>query len=473
LADDVLGLPITQLNNFTWRVNTTRRHEVHVRYSVNYTINRGIYAYIGSDYAVVDEAALLLHPSPTDRTGFYRVEMEQPSTWMFVSVGAAEQGQILESPIAELGTHIFAFGSFLVSTVSLGTATLKLALLASVVGESRTYEKLVCDLYDQFEDTIGKLRKPTVLVIIAPKALPIVGFCQGASLYVDSTADPSAISHELFHLWNGVAMYPASNDGIWFREGVTEYYAKVALFRLGINGLESRLDPFLYAFRGYNATIGTPYDVSLALAWGRYVDTGDWSFRNVVYEKGQLIAYLINRTISEKTEGDKNLDDLMRCMYQAFAHPQTASRRWFKLDDIKELLTHLTNSSWQDFFNKYILGSTALPIPEVEARARYVSSLPWRIEDLRSKVDSLSASSVFRWPVLSFLDSARNETTEASKDFFRHRYRQAEEHMSKASALVESAQWIERGMWVLIALALFLGFCLLWKRRRQVVRIYS
>lgn len=465
-SDILINLPINRLDNFTWRVSLAGYREVLVQYDVNYAVNRGINAYIGRDYAVIDEGALLLNPWPRRELEFYNVRLEQPSSWTFVSLGSSEYSRLFESLMMELGTHILAFGRFFVSSFSQGTMTVKLALLENLTATSLYYPKLIGNLHDQYERIAGKLSNPTILVIVAPRALNIVGFSHGRSLYVDSTEGPTALSHELFHLWNGQTMYPAGNDAIWFEEGVTEFYAKTSLYRLNMSNREEDRDLFLSSYRWYKSIISSSHDVALSLAWTRYVETGDWTFRDVVYEKGQLVAYLINETISEKTKGQKNLDDLMRYMYASFGYPQNKSRPWFTVGDIKDSLTYLTSSSWQDFFDKYVLGSALLPLPRISARENYVTSLRQSIEDLGLEVTHVPTMRIIKPLVAGFVTSAQYERTQAVNDYFDYRYRQAQEHVSKASAHIEAARWVERGILIMSFFAVAVGAYLFWRRRR-------
>jgi hypothetical protein len=162
------------------------------------------------------------------------------------------------------------------------------------------------------------------------------------------------IAHEVFHGWVGGFIWDGQetkyDDGLWFREGVTQYYgdrgAGESLYMLWMQG---------HLQHYQTSIVGTKYDIPLTDMPQTALDTGDSQYRLNVYWKGALVAYLMDKTLVKQ---GLNLDVFLRHMYYTYGW----SRQSFVTGEAIEALNELTGSDWSGFFDRYIYGTELLPL---------------------------------------------------------------------------------------------------------------
>jgi predicted metalloprotease with PDZ domain len=118
------------------------------------------------------------------------------------------------------------------------------------------------------------------------------------------------LAHELFHEWNGHAITLAQPKELayWFSEGFTDFYARRLLFRAG------RLDEEAY-LASWNQKLAVQAANPARHAPAERVQEAFWSERDVgevPYQRGDLIALLVDHAIRVRSGGARSLDDLMR-----------------------------------------------------------------------------------------------------------------------------------------------------------------
>lgn len=163
------------------------------------------------------------------------------------------------------------------------------------------------------------------------------------------------IGHGVFHAWLGNCIEHASshvdpaNPEHWSLDGFTSYYGDRA------GGVTVYRQWMQLHWQRYQAIIGTPYDVPI-LEMGRYAqETGDYAYDLNVYEKGALIAYMIDDRLTKK---GRNLNSLMRSMYRDYC----LTRQRYTTEDVLAALEAVSGQEWEDFFNSYIYGTEVLPL---------------------------------------------------------------------------------------------------------------
>ncbi len=139
-------------------------------------------------------------------------------------------------------------------------------------------------------------------------------------------------SHEYFHSWNVKRIKPqrfedyqlrgeVHTELLWFFEGITSYYDELVLVRSGVIELEQYLDMLAKNItrymRGKGRSRQTVAESSFD-AWTKFYKQDENAVNSIVsyYVKGGLIAMLLDFKIRECTDKEKNLDDLMRLIWQ-------------------------------------------------------------------------------------------------------------------------------------------------------------
>ena len=120
------------------------------------------------------------------------------------------------------------------------------------------------------------------------------------------------LSHELFHNWNGdrVSMKEPERLVYWFSEGFTDFFSLRALARAGLMTAAEYADAF-------NETLRSFYGNPKREAPNAAIAAGFWSdseIQKLPYQRGAVVAALVDREIRRVSAGRRNLDDLMRVL---------------------------------------------------------------------------------------------------------------------------------------------------------------
>ncbi len=135
----------------------------------------------------------------------------------------------------------------------------------------------------------------------------------GSSLgaaYEGGMSIPWLLAHEMFHDWNGHAIRLAQPEraGYWFSEGFTDFYARRLLQRAGLLSLEDHARSWNEKFSAYatNPERNSPASRIQEAFWS------DRDVGNLPYQRGDLVALLVDEAIRRRSGGAQSLDDLVR-----------------------------------------------------------------------------------------------------------------------------------------------------------------
>jgi predicted metalloprotease with PDZ domain len=166
-----------------------------------------------------------------------------------------------------------------------------------------------------------------------------------------------AMLHELFHLWNGNAIIPSTQEE-WFKEGVTDYMTVKYLYTLDLFDEKNFLKAMENTYRKY----------ILARLMDRMADRPAISVRDAgnekaknrlrVYGGGSLIAMMLDVELRERTGRAKGIENLLRSMYNEFG--KTEKR--YTLDDIIRLSSSIAGSDMRWFFDRYVIGKETFDV---------------------------------------------------------------------------------------------------------------
>ena len=143
------------------------------------------------------------------------------------------------------------------------------------------------------------------------------------------------VSHELFHAWNVKRLRPVElgpfdyerevhTESLWVAEGVTSYYDPLLVRRAGLATREEYLEELSKEIAALETRPGR-YEQSAAEAsfdaWVKAYRPNENSPNSTVsyYNKGALIAFLLDAEIRRLTNGAKSLDHAMRLAYERFS----------------------------------------------------------------------------------------------------------------------------------------------------------
>jgi predicted metalloprotease with PDZ domain len=182
----------------------------------------------------------------------------------------------------------------------------------------------------------------------------------------------SLTAHEFFHAWNVKRIRPHSMEPIdfahphvtpslWFAEGVTSTYAQFIRLSAGLMGeteFLAHLTRLVNTYEARPAKLLQSAEESSIEAWlERYAAYGRADRSVSYYLKGELIGYLLDLVIRQRTDSRRSLDDVMRALNQRYA------QRGLFFDDtatLEQLAEEVTGSDLSAEFDALV--RSAAPI---------------------------------------------------------------------------------------------------------------
>ena len=178
------------------------------------------------------------------------------------------------------------------------------------------------------------------------------------------------IAHEYFHVWNvkrirpielGPFDYTQENYTtlLWVMEGFTDYYDQLLLQRSELFTTDEYLSRILGQINIVENRPGNKVqsvaDASYD-AWIKYYRSNENSRNTQVsyYSKGHVLAILLDLQIMHNTNGEKNLDDVMRLLWNKY---YLEEGRGFTAAEMKAALEEVAGQSLDDFYAKYVNGT--------------------------------------------------------------------------------------------------------------------
>ena len=188
----------------------------------------------------------------------------------------------------------------------------------------------------------------------------------------------SITAHEIFHTWNVKRLRPSDmvpyrydvpqpTTLLWVSEGITDYYADLALVRSGIVDSTTFLNLTLEKIVEVAAVPPVALEDASVSTWIQPTD----GTATIYYPKGSLAGLLLDILIRDATENRASLDDVMRRLYQrAFK----AGKGFTDADWWQTAAEVSGRRDLVDFSTRYINGREPFPYQRIAALAgiRYV-----------------------------------------------------------------------------------------------------
>jgi predicted metalloprotease with PDZ domain len=182
----------------------------------------------------------------------------------------------------------------------------------------------------------------------------------------------SLVSHEFFHLWNvkrirpdalGPFDYTQENytKNLWVAEGITDYYADLALRRAGLISENEFLSAWARSIQSLQSTPGRlvqSVEESSFDSWIKFYRQDENSVNSQIsyYDKGAILGLLLDLEIRKRSNGAKSLDDVMRYLYAEF---YKKDRNYAPLD-FQKACELMAGSSLEDFSKRFVRGTEEL-----------------------------------------------------------------------------------------------------------------
>ena len=350
-ATDASGAPIriqkTRKNR--WRLTAKGARHVRLNYRL-YANEMSVRTnFVDEEIAVLNGAATFITLVPSRVARAHEVQLLLPQTWSksFSGMGPGAQDNsyvapdydtLVDSPILAGNPSVDEFRvsgktHYLVTFRERGlwSRTQPAQDLAKVVAATaRFWGSIPFDRYYFFNvlgAPVSALEHRNSTVINAPRES---GQARDGYVRWLSTA-----AHEYFHAWNVKRLRPIElgpfdyenevyTDGLWFAEGVTDYYADLILARAGLVTRDEHLAAVSTNIRALQTTPGRleqSMERASFDAWIKYYRQDENSPNTSIsyYVKGAVVGFLLDAKLRRVTKGSRSLDDVMRLLYKQFS----------------------------------------------------------------------------------------------------------------------------------------------------------
>jgi predicted metalloprotease with PDZ domain len=175
----------------------------------------------------------------------------------------------------------------------------------------------------------------------------------------------SITAHEIFHAWNVKRLRPADlvpyrydrpqpTPWLWVSEGITDYYADLALVRAGVVDSATFLMLTLEKIREVAAAPPVALEDASLSSWIQPTD----GTASLYYPKGSLAGLLLDIMIRDASDNRASLDDVMRALYQRTYR----AGRGFSPDDWWKTISELAGrGAFDTFADRHIDGREPFP----------------------------------------------------------------------------------------------------------------
>lgn len=335
-----------------WQTSATPGQQLTLRYTVDMSHDQHAWphgldeaAYVKDDAIFSTGQALFVVPKDAEN---FKVSFDLPKTWKSSTPWPKENHSYkvdsydaLVSNVMMVGRHhemVFKEGDFAV-TVAVGQAR-----RASVP----MIEKVMRPAIREYVRLFGGVPKNNYLVTLHEGLTDGGGFDSSYSLLASEDFHQGNIiewghlvTHETLHMWNGTGMHPDANLE-WVKEGFSEYYTFLTLYKLGIIDDQLLSKKFenhsrrVFAHRDGTALIDTVKNKQ------KY-----WDF---MYGGGAIMALVLDHEIRQATSGKKTLEKVMHRLFSQY------NGKSFNLEQFIAVVNETAGKDLTPLFQRYVIG---------------------------------------------------------------------------------------------------------------------
>jgi predicted metalloprotease with PDZ domain len=175
----------------------------------------------------------------------------------------------------------------------------------------------------------------------------------------------SITAHEIFHAWNVKRLRPADmvpyrydrsepTVWLWVSEGITDYYADLAILRGGIITPEMFLALTGDKIAKVAEAPPTALEDASLSTWIHPTDGSQYLY----YPKGSLAGFMLDVLIRDGSDNRQSLDDVMRDLYRT---TYKAGRGFNSADWWRTVSRAAGGKSFDDFYRRYVDGRDPYP----------------------------------------------------------------------------------------------------------------
>jgi predicted metalloprotease with PDZ domain len=376
-----------KLDYDTWRIDPAGARSVTVRFDYHAVTLDNAAAWSQADFAFVNGTNIIPYPEGRGFQFPATVTVKTQPGWL-VATGmepAATAGTYRESNYHDLVDKPFFIGRFDVDSQQVEGHWHRLVTYptGAMSGPARSL------IWDQIEKTVPKMaavfretpwRTYSTLMVFTRE----VG--GGSALehsnshvgiynpgFVGNPLLASITDHEIFHAWNVKRLRPSDmwpydysrpqpTPWLWVSEGITDYYADLALVRGGVVDSAGFLGLTDEKMQQIAEDPPTALEDASLTTWISPVDGSQYQY----YPKGSLAGFMLDVLIRDASDNRRSLDDVFRELYGA----AYKKGRGFTGKDWWSAVSRAAGGrSFTEFYEKYIDGREPFPWTDILPRA--------------------------------------------------------------------------------------------------------
>ncbi|MDQ1728823.1 MAG: hypothetical protein QOD33_948 [Pyrinomonadaceae bacterium] len=400
----LLPVPVSRVDDQTWRVATGNAHNLTIRYKVFGNDLSGTFSQLDARHATINGGSVFMYvvdrkPDPV------KLVIEPPAGWRIVNGRTDRGGQrewlfpnydlLIDTP-TEIGPDwtddqfevdgkhyhvvVHSLGDEGGKRAGLVRDIEKIVRAETAMWGPPEFESYTFLIHFAADDhSADGMEHLTSTQIIEPGAL-------GEDGVYSSALD--TVAHEFFHVWNVKRLRPlelgpwdftrpVSTRALWIAEGFTNYYGHLMRRRAGlwddtaflrrasqtITGIENA--PGTPLMSAENSSLSAPFIDDAPHAQKTNLENNSISY----YPKGELVALVLDLLVRGKTKGKVSLDDVMRRMYEEFylKSPNASyylHGRGYTTADFERVASEVSAIDLSTFFARYTRGTETLPYDE-------------------------------------------------------------------------------------------------------------
>jgi predicted metalloprotease with PDZ domain len=401
---DVLPVPVTRLDDQTWRVHVPDRRRLTLSYKVFGDDMSGTFSQLDARHATFNGGSVFMYivghkPDPVT------LSILAPQGWRIINGATASENQrefsfpnydiMIDTPTEispdwTMNEFKVDAKTYRVVVHSFGEeggrrAQLVRDLEKIVRAETKMWGPPEFDTYTFLFHFANDSHSSDGMEHLVSTDIIEPGTLADAGTYEDTL---EAASHEFFHVWNVKRLRPAelgpwdftrpaNTRGLWIAEGITEYYGELMLRRAGLWTNDQSLKRFAEVITGVETKEGSRLmsaeESSLVAPFlDGQIDVQHTNLANTsisYYYKGEVLALALDLLLRSRTHNRVSLDDVMRRAYEELylKSPNATyylKGRGYTSDDFVRITSEVAGTDMSDFFRRYVRGVEVPPYDE-------------------------------------------------------------------------------------------------------------
>lgn len=372
-----------KLDYDTWRIRPAGKKSMTVAFDYQADSLDNAFAWSKPDFAFFNGTNLFLYPEGRGTDWPATVTIKTQTGWKIATAmhSAGAPGSYTEKNYHDLVDMPFFVGVFDYDSLKVGAKWARLASYPAGILAGTTRDSLWKDIARMIPAESAVFQEApwdnyTTLTVFDknyPGGSALEHQASHLGIYttqlIGQTVLSSITAHEMFHSWNVKRMRPAEmvpyrydvaepTPWLWVSEGITDYYADLALVRGGIVDSAGFFGQTGGKIDNINQSPPVALEDASLSTWIHPTDGTGYLY----YPKGSLAGFMLDIMIRDASDNRQSLDDVMRSVYRS---TYKAGKGFGPADWWGAVSKASGGKNFQEFYDKYVDGREPYPWDKV------------------------------------------------------------------------------------------------------------